>query len=448
MPSSSSPILIENEVEVKSGAHTKGVYSISFSASLNLAVTTSHDHTAVVWRGKGEKGWTKTATVLHPSCVFSCMFHPTSSGGKLFATGCEDGGVRLCRVRGRGRDEVEGEMEVDGVDICDEVINEGCGQVRSLSFSPSGTRLAVGCYADDTLYIYAVQSGERERRGGGEEEGWPACRRIAKLHGAHRTGVNNRVAFSALTFAPPSSPLSTSMMMASVNGGSSSDVTVWTSERQEGEQEEERWNDAHTLSTTALHVKTLAFASSYPAYYLPSPPRVLDRKGGKGREGEGEEGNVGTYLPNVGTDWLAAGCDGGSVMVWQCSTSTSPPSFSTAQVLSGVHSGNISGVTFAVSSDGGSTLLVTGDISGTLCVWRGARPPHSLPSPPALSSPLSPPSFVQMQKVKLNGVLIFDCAFSPSGCAFGIADLNNSQGGYGPHFWQCRGVGKCLAVMQ
>eukprot|EP00297_Palpitomonas_bilix_P015955 CAMPEP_0113881592 /NCGR_PEP_ID=MMETSP0780_2-20120614/8463_1 /TAXON_ID=652834 /ORGANISM="Palpitomonas bilix" /LENGTH=99 /DNA_ID=CAMNT_0000868469 /DNA_START=181 /DNA_END=477 /DNA_ORIENTATION=+ /assembly_acc=CAM_ASM_000599 len=99
MPSSSPPILIENEVEEKRGAHTNGVYSLSFSACLNLAVTTSGDCTAAVWRGRGEKDWTKAAAVPHPSTVYSCMFHPTLSGGRLFATGCADGGVRLCRVR-------------------------------------------------------------------------------------------------------------------------------------------------------------------------------------------------------------------------------------------------------------------------------------------------------------------------------------------------------------
>mmetsp|Transcript_10625 Transcript_10625/g.27808 ORF Transcript_10625/g.27808 Transcript_10625/m.27808 type:complete len:392 (-) Transcript_10625:418-1593(-) len=175
MPSSSSPILIENEVEEKRGAHTSNVWSLSFSACLNLAVTTSNDCTAAVWRGRGEKDWTKAAAVPHPSYVTSCMFHPTLSGGRMFATGCADGRVRLCRVRGRGGGgEEEGgrevEVEVDGVDICGEVINnEGGGEVRSVSFSPSGTRLAVSCYSNDTLYIYNVQSGGGGGGGYGEK---------------------------------------------------------------------------------------------------------------------------------------------------------------------------------------------------------------------------------------------------------------------------------------
>uniref|UniRef100_A0A7S3GGP8 Uncharacterized protein n=1 Tax=Palpitomonas bilix TaxID=652834 RepID=A0A7S3GGP8_9EUKA len=158
-------IIEEEGAEVLKNVHSQAVYSISFSSCGYLALTGAEDGHANVWVGKGGRGWKVGKEVKHPAGVKAAVFHPPIFDGKLFATACGDGGVRMFRARARrvsklqqsgsgGQERNEqkkgdekgrkAEWEVKDVECKEDVIWPQLGEIRSLTFSPCGARLVYG----------------------------------------------------------------------------------------------------------------------------------------------------------------------------------------------------------------------------------------------------------------------------------------------------------------
>jgi len=439
----STSIVEEGGKEVKKGAHSDKVFSISFSPNFDIAVTASMDNTAIVWEGeRGGKGWKVANKARHPDSVRSAMFHPTLCEGLLFATSCDDGGVRLWRAvvhLADGRNEEKG-WEVAGVKGGDASLtfNPSCGGGKALAFSRCGSNLAVSFNDNYTVCLYSVrkvcdEGGEEESRVGEEKEGWPCITLVAKLEQAHYYAWLARPAFSSLT--------PHLLCMCTISGRNNKEVKVWKEEVVGREGKEESWTSVSTLSTPST-VTRLAFASSSPSFCLMSSPfnamqwsgggRRPRKEIGKGKTGEEKavESSRAMRQENVRLDVLAAGCDNGSVVMWAVDTASSPPTFSSARTLSKVHTASVFGLSFAMSDKGNAAVLISGDNKGQIFVWRGP-PPSSL----SLSSP---PIFTRVQSVSMGGAHLHDCAISPFGRTMGAVQWDGAKE---VQFWPCHSLG-------
>eukprot|EP00297_Palpitomonas_bilix_P001182 CAMPEP_0113876830 /NCGR_PEP_ID=MMETSP0780_2-20120614/5712_1 /TAXON_ID=652834 /ORGANISM="Palpitomonas bilix" /LENGTH=1098 /DNA_ID=CAMNT_0000862967 /DNA_START=230 /DNA_END=3526 /DNA_ORIENTATION=+ /assembly_acc=CAM_ASM_000599 len=482
--STPASLLEEDKKEVIKRSHFGSVWSICFSPNGRYAVTASEDKHAILWEGRRGKGWKSGGrNIPHPQPVTCAAFHPHAAGGMMFATGCGDGQVRFFRVRvkrvsgddrigevgsttpvgkedallGEGERRIgleDEEWEVNCIEGRRETLRPAQEKVTSLAFSPCGTRMAISLRPSSNIFIYALSQPESGDGGVGHAAGgWLCITLVTELERAHFQSNLGRPAFSSIS---PSA-----LMLATMGVEERRAVKVWirTGRKQEKcikKEVEEAWDNIRSLATSA-GVTRIAFASSFPSFSQPSLfastalernkeacMRELSRRASEGGEDEYEattksdSGSTGMDL-----DILAAGCENGEILVWTVDSSTSPPTFSRASVLNGVHYTHVRGLVFAASNAGAHTLMATADIKGVVCIWRGPPCPYytspQQPDMPRLSTSTAP-AFVQMQKVEMGGaykctVNIHDCAFSPQLSAFACVEHTLEGNVY---FWPCR----------
>jgi WD40 repeat protein len=112
--------------------HSHGVFAIEHDRSGDRLATASEDATVRIWRDNR-----LAATLEHPGDVETVDWSPD---GRVLATGCDDGALRLWNVAG-------------GIPIAS--LTDADAAVRKVCFSPAGT-MVMGASYDGTVRIYDV----------------------------------------------------------------------------------------------------------------------------------------------------------------------------------------------------------------------------------------------------------------------------------------------------
>jgi len=132
-------------LDQNNGGHSGGVRSVAFHTSLPLLATSSHDHTAKVWRLVDTAATCVATLTGHNSSVHSVAFHPTAP---LMATGSSDSTVKMWRLV----DTADGMVA-----ICVATLDQNNGGhssvVNSVAFHASAPLLATGSN-DNTVKMW------------------------------------------------------------------------------------------------------------------------------------------------------------------------------------------------------------------------------------------------------------------------------------------------------